>query len=107
MGDMYDGLTEEQAAAAEKQLEQKELLDRINTFLYKDEQLDASDLNEDLARVAEETGLTGEQVHAVVVSVLTIMEERRKDRGIESGGAFPAYRLRRHTRSRHFWGRDY
>ena len=89
MGDMYDGLTEEQTIAAQKQVEQKELLDRLNTFLYEEEQLKADDLNEDLARVAEETGLTAEQVQAVVVSILTIMEERRKDRGIESGGAFP------------------
>ena len=73
------------------------LVERINTFLFAEEKIDEETLVDDIERVAKETKLSGEQVEAVVDSVLTILEERREERGIYPGNAFPAYGLRTHT----------
>ena len=80
------------------------LLERINTFLFAEEQLDEKTLTEDMNRVAKETKLSAEQVESVVESVLTILEERREERGIYPGNAFPTYGLRTHARQHQYFG---
>lgn len=77
-----------------------DFVERVNKFLYKDDFVTAESLTEDINRVATETGLTTEQIQSVMISTLTIMEERREAAGVDSskigsGYAYGAYIVKR------------
>lgn len=77
-----------------------DFVERLNKFLYKEDFVTAESLTEDITRVSAETGLTPEQVQAVMASTLTIMEERRIAAGVDSskigsGYAYGAYIVKR------------
>ena len=57
---------------------------RLNKFLYESDFVTEATLNEDIARVSVETGLTAEQVQAVMDSTLRIIEERQAAAGVDS-----------------------
>ena len=74
-------------------------VERLNKFLYEADFVTEESLTEDISRVSTETGLTAEQVQAVMTSTLTIMEERREASGIDSskigsGYAYGGYIVR-------------
>lgn len=77
-----------------------DLVARLNKFLYESDFMTEESLNADIARVAAETGLSAEQVQAVINSTLNIMEERQASAGVDpdrigSGYAYGAYIVRR------------
>lgn len=77
-----------------------DFVERLNKFLYSADFVTAESLAEDINRVSTETGLTPEQVQAVMASTLTIMEDRRTAAGVDSskigsGYAYGAYIVKR------------
>lgn len=75
-------------------------VDRLNKFLYESDFVTEATLTDDINRVSLETGLTAEQVQAVLGSTLRIIEERQAAAGVDSskigkGYAYGGYIVRR------------
>ena len=73
---------------------------RLNKFLYEPDFVTEATLTNDINRVSLETGLTAEQVQAVMDSTLRIIEERQAAAGVDSsrigkGYAYGGYIVRR------------
>ena len=83
-----------------------ELTDRINSFLYEVEQVEDADVTAYVTQVAAETGLTEDDVRKVINAVLKIIEDKRGERGIEAGQAWPAYVVKPHSLRHRFFGRQ-
>ena len=81
-----------------------ELQERINQFLFDFEQLEESDVNQYVTQIAADTGVSETDVHKVLDAVLSIMEGKKFDKGIEAGQAFPAHLIRTHSLRRRYWG---
>ena len=81
-----------------------ELQERINQFLYAEEHVQTADVNQYVTKIAADTGVSETDVHKVLDAVLKILEQKRADKGIAEGQAFPAYLIRTHSGKRRYWG---
>ena len=81
-----------------------ELQERINQFLYESEHVQTADVNQYVTKISGDTGVAEEDVRKVLDAVLKILEQKRADKGIAEGQAFPAYVVNHHTLKRRYWG---
>lgn len=75
-------------------------VERLNKFLYESDFVTEESLNEDINRIATETGLSADDIKKVMGATLNLMEEKRAAAGVDNdkigaGYAYGAYIVRR------------